>query len=107
MQDSTKPEVIQLCRFRLASGALRVGCLDAAGAVVDLSIAMVAPTTVGKVQGNWRMSTAGGDFFGNEVYVIVVVGGATATATSGAGTGSTTTATATATATATSTTTTQ
>ena len=74
----------------------------AAGAVVDISIAMTAPSTAGKVQSNWRMSTAGGQFFGNEVYVIVVVGGSTATATTGATTNtSTPTATATATATAT------
>jgi len=53
----------------------------AAGAVLDISITMTAPTTAGKVQSNWRMSTAGGQFFGNEVYVIIVVGGATVTAT--------------------------
>lgn len=56
----------------------------AAGAVADISVAMTAPTTAGKVQGNWRMSTAGGQFFGNEVYVIVVVGGTGATATTSA-----------------------
>ena len=70
----------------------------AAGAVVDVSVALTAPTTPGKVQSNWRMSTAGGQFFGNEVYVIVVVGGGTTTAT-----GATSTATGTATATATAT----
>ena len=73
----------------------------AAGAVVDISIAMTAPTTAGKVQGNWRMSTAGGDFFGNEVYVIVLVGGSTVTATTGAATNTSAPATATATSTST------
>lgn len=73
----------------------------AAGAVVDISIAMTAPTTAGKAQGNWRMSTAGGDYFGNEVYVIVVVGGSTATATSKAATNTSAPATGTATATST------
>jgi hypothetical protein len=53
----------------------------AAEAVVDISVAMTAPTTSGKVQGNWRMSTAGGQLFGNEVYVLISVGGAGATAT--------------------------
>jgi len=54
----------------------------AVNAIVDLSVAMTAPTTkTGKVQGNWRMSTAGGQFFGNEVYVIITVGGATLTPT--------------------------
>lgn len=53
----------------------------AAGAVVEISVAMTAPTTPGKAQGNWRMSTAGGQPFGNEVYVLIVVGGAGTTAT--------------------------
>jgi len=54
----------------------------AVNATIDLSITMTAPTNkTGKVQSNWRMSTAGGQFFGNEVYVIVTVGGATATPT--------------------------
>ena len=90
----------------------------AAGVVADISIAMTAPTTAGKVQGNWRMTTAGGQFFGNEVYVIIVVGGSTVTATVTTGaatnasvpatatTASTSTTAPTATATATSTTTT-
>jgi hypothetical protein len=52
----------------------------AVNAIVDLSVAMTAPTNkTGKVQGNWRMSTAGGQFFGNEVFVIVLVGGSTGT----------------------------
>jgi len=54
----------------------------AVNATVDLSITMTAPANkTGKVQGNWRMSTAGGQFFGDEIYVIVTVGGGTATAT--------------------------
>lgn len=56
----------------------------AVNATIDLSIAFTAPTNkTGKVQSNWRMSTAGGQFFGNEVYVIVTVGGATLTPTKG------------------------
>ena len=48
----------------------------AVNATVDLSIAMIAPTNkTGAVCSNWRMSTAAGQFFGDEVYVIVVVGG--------------------------------
>jgi len=50
----------------------------AVNATVNLSVAMTAPTNkTGKVQGNWRMSTTGGQFFGDEIYVIVVVGGST------------------------------
>ena len=79
----------------------------AAGAVVDISVAMTAPTAAGKVQSNWRMSTAGGQYFGNEVYVIVVVGGTAATATTGAATNTSAPATATSTSTPTPTATTQ
>jgi len=47
----------------------------AAGAVTDISIAMTAPNKTGTIRGDWRMSTAGGQFFGDQVYVQVVVGG--------------------------------
>jgi len=53
----------------------------AAGAVTDISVAMTAPNKSGTVRGNWRMSTAAGQFFGDEVYVQVVIGGGGAAAT--------------------------
>jgi hypothetical protein len=54
----------------------------AVNATIDIPITMTAPLNkTGKVQGNWRMSTAGGQFFGNEVFVIVVIGGLTGTPT--------------------------
>jgi len=54
----------------------------ASGAQYEVSVPMTAPTTPGTYQSNWRMQTAGGQFFGNEVYVIiVVVGGTSATGT--------------------------
>jgi hypothetical protein len=57
----------------------------AAGAETDISVAMVAPTNkTGALRGNWRMQTAGGQFFGDEVYVIIVVGGTASTNTSAA-----------------------
>lgn len=58
----------------------------AAGAMTDISVAMTAPNAAGTVRGNWRMSTASGQFFGDEVYVQIVVGGggAAPTNTSGA-----------------------
>jgi len=58
----------------------------ASGAQYDISVSMTAPSASGTSQGNWRMSTAGGEFFGNEVYVIISVGGSAATATTGAAT---------------------
>jgi hypothetical protein len=57
----------------------------AAGAVTDISVSMTAPSKSGTIRGDWRMQTASGQFFGDQVYVQVVVGGggsaATATAT--------------------------
>ena len=52
------------------------------GAEVELSIPMTAPIKTGPVQGNWRMSTASGTFFGNEVFVLINLGNATGTVTS-------------------------
>jgi hypothetical protein len=52
-----------------------------AGNETDLSVAMTAPSTAGTYRGNWRMATASGAIFGDEVYVLIVVGGATASAT--------------------------
>jgi hypothetical protein len=54
----------------------------AVNATVDISIAMTAPTNkTGAIRSNWRMSTAAGQFFGDEVYVVVTVGGTTGTPT--------------------------
>jgi hypothetical protein len=56
---------------------------------------MTAPNKTGPVRGNWRISTAAGQFFGDEVYVAIQVGGATvgtATNTSVAATATATTA---------------
>lgn len=65
----------------------------AAGAVTDISVAMTAPNKTGTIRGNWRMSTAANQFFGDEVYVqIVIGGGAAATNTSGAPAATSTTA---------------
>ena len=52
----------------------------AANAETSISVAMTAPTNkTGAIRGNWRMSTAGGQFFGDEVYVLIVIGGTTGT----------------------------
>jgi len=45
----------------------------------NISVAMVAPTKTGTLKGNWRMSTATGAFFGEEVYVQIVVSGPSGT----------------------------
>ncbi|HUE98974.1 MAG TPA: NBR1-Ig-like domain-containing protein [Anaerolineales bacterium] len=65
----------------------------AAGAVYDISVPMTAPNNTGTLRGNWRMSTASGQFFGDEVYVQVVIGGGAApTNTGGAPAATSTTA---------------
>ena len=48
---------------------------------IDISIEMTAPSKTGSIKGNWRMSTAAGQFFGDEVYVVILVGGAAGAAT--------------------------
>ena len=61
------------------------------GSDKELSIVMKAPSKAGAARGTWRMSTAGGTFFGDQVFVLINVGGtttvtATATRTTTAGT---------------------
>ena len=43
---------------------------------IDISINMTAPSKTGAIRGNWRLSTAAGQYFGDEVYVLIQVGGA-------------------------------
>jgi hypothetical protein len=62
----------------------------AAGAVYDISVPMTAPNKNGTLRGNWRMSTASGQFFGDEVYVQIVVGGGAAATNTSTGGGATT-----------------
>lgn len=54
------------------------------GNTADLSVTLTAPTTAGTYRGNWRMANASGTFFGDEVYVLIVVGSAAATSTASA-----------------------
>ncbi len=50
----------------------------AAGQTYDISVPMTAPSKTGTLRSNWRMSTATGQYFGDEVFVVIVVGNATA-----------------------------
>ena len=65
----------------MGSSALVLDKPVSPGAETDLSIAMVAPSTAGTIRSSWRMSTATGTFFGDEVYVQIIVGGSGITAT--------------------------
>jgi len=57
----------------------------APNATADISVDMTAPSKSGTLRGDWQMSTAGGQFFGDIVYVQIVVGGTTGTATTATG----------------------
>jgi hypothetical protein len=63
------------------------------GKETDLSVAMTAPNKQGTFQGNWRMSTAAGVYFGDEVYVIIVVGSSASASPTSTATGVPSTAT--------------
>lgn len=58
----------------------------AVGAETELTVQLTAPNTNGTYRGNWRMTNAAGTYFGDEVYVLIKVGGSTATPTSPAAT---------------------
>jgi hypothetical protein len=47
----------------------------------EISIAMTAPSTIGKIVGHWRMSTTSGTLFGADVFVSITVASPTATTT--------------------------
>lgn len=51
------------------------------GAETELSVQLTAPSTNGTYRGNWRMTNLAGNYFGDEVYVLIIVGGSTATPT--------------------------
>ena len=51
------------------------------GSEKDLSVAMKAPNKTGSLRGTWRMSTAGGTYFGDQVFVLISVGGTTTVTT--------------------------
>lgn len=64
----------------MGASALTLSQAVQPGGTIELSVPMTAPTNkTGSIQGNWRMSTASGTSFGDEVYVIIDVGGSTAT----------------------------
>jgi hypothetical protein len=69
----------------MSASALVLPSTVASGATFDLSVPMTAPNAAGTVRGNWRMSTDTGEFFGDEVFVVIVVGNAAPAATNTTG----------------------
>ena len=51
------------------------------GQSVDISVAMVAPATVGEAKGYWTLTNDSGQNFGNSFYILVKVGGVGTTGT--------------------------
>jgi hypothetical protein len=51
----------------------------APGAQFQISVPMIAPNSSGESVGTWRMSDANGNFFGQSVWVKIMVGGASTT----------------------------
>lgn len=72
-------------KFSLVSGDAMGGATYTLASVVpanstfDISVDMTAPAKSGTIRGDWRMSTAGGQVFGDIVYVQIVVGATTGT----------------------------
>ena len=65
----------------MAGTALTLAQSVAPGAETTLSVPMVAPANTGTIRGNWRMSTASGTYFGDEIYLIIVVGSGSTSST--------------------------
>ncbi len=58
----------------------------APGQQIDISVDLVAPTTLGSYQGYWKMKNAAGQLFNDSVYVMITVGSNAATPTTSGGT---------------------
>jgi hypothetical protein len=58
----------------MGASAVTLPASVASGATYEVSVPMTAPNKSGTVRSNWRMSTATGQFFGDEVYVQIAVG---------------------------------
>jgi hypothetical protein len=65
----------------MGGSSVTLGSAVQPGKETDLSVSLTAPSSAGTYRGNWRMTTTSGTYFGDEVYVLIVVGDATATAT--------------------------
>ena len=65
----------------MGATAKTLGQSVAPGAEIDISIPMTAPNKTGSVRGNWRMASAAGAFFGDELYVIINLASGTVTVT--------------------------
>jgi hypothetical protein len=58
----------------MGATAVTLPAAVASGQTYDISVPMTAPNKTGTLRGNWRMATAAGQAFGDEVFVVIVVG---------------------------------
>jgi hypothetical protein len=65
----------------MSGATTAIGKAVSSGNNVNVSVSMVAPTTVGTYTGNWRLADASGTFFGAYVYVQIEVSKDAATLT--------------------------
>jgi hypothetical protein len=65
----------------MSGATTAIGKAVSSGINVNVSVSMVAPTTVGTYTGNWRLADASGTFFGAYVYVQIEVSKDAATLT--------------------------
>lgn len=58
----------------MGATAVTLPAAVASGQTYDISVPMTAPNKTGTLRGNWRMANASGQAFGDEVFVVIVVG---------------------------------
>jgi hypothetical protein len=58
----------------MGAAAFTLPASVAAGQTYDISVPMTTPDKTGTLRGNWRMATTTGQLFGDEVFVVIVVG---------------------------------
>jgi hypothetical protein len=78
---STAYQIVLISGDAMSGKSTPIGVTVAPGQSVDVSVAMVAPSTAGTIQGTWRLQNDKSQPFGTLLTVIIKVGGTGATAT--------------------------
>jgi hypothetical protein len=78
---STAYQIILISGDGMSGKATPIGQSVAPGQSADISVAMVAPSTTGTIQGTWRLQNDKSQPFGTVLTVVIKVGAAGATAT--------------------------
>jgi hypothetical protein len=92
-------QIILISGDAMSGKSTPIGVVVAPGQSVDVSVAMVAPSTNGTVQGTWRLQNDKSQPFGTVLTVVIKVGGTTGATATKTATGAVAAPTATATAT--------